>query len=419
MVTDQITIFKKGYSVHHIYSMQRVIVIGNSYSTRLGVIRAVAPLGCEVTIIHIGFFGSDCPSKPIDGYSKYVKEVLYFDRQEGEKGLVKLLLEKCRVAGQKPVIIPTSDFSSFAIDDEELKKHFAIPYINKAISSVGYWMDKAHQKELALSVGLNTAGSVVVERTGKDFLIPDGIKYPCFTKPVSSFGAGKKCQRRCNNPKELKTVLAIANKNNITKVLVEDFINISHEYAVLGFSDGKNVVIPGIIKFIKESKTHKGIALAGEVLPVAGFEDLMSKFSDFIRQMGFVGIFDIDFLESDSVFYFDEMNIRIGGSGTAILNAGINLPAMFVKAMYGERTDDMPQAVTQSATFVNEKMALDDFKEGKMSLREYRRLLTSADILFIKDATDVAPYNEFEKQVKTQLYNYKRIVKRAFHVFGI
>ena len=93
--------------------MQRVIVIGNSYSTRLGVIRAVAPLGCEVTVIHVG-----APVKPIDGYSKYVKEVLYFNRQEGEKGLVKLLLEKCAVEGQKPIIIPTSDFSALAIDDE-------------------------------------------------------------------------------------------------------------------------------------------------------------------------------------------------------------------------------------------------------------------------------------------------------------
>ena len=407
--------------------MQRVIVIGNSYSTRLGVIRAVAPLGCEVTIIHIGFFGNDCPSKPLDGYSKYVNEVLYFNRQEGEKGLVKLLLEKCAVEGQKPIIIPTSDFSALAIDDEEIKKHFAIPHIINQNSqfpilnsqfSIGYWMDKSHQKALALSVGLNTAGSVVLERGENGFQIPERIKYPCFTKPVSSIGAGKKCQRRCNNFKELKAVLAIAGKNDITKVLVEDFIDISREYAVLGYSDGKEVIIPGIIKFLKESKTHKGIALAGIVLPVDGFENLTSKFADFIRQMGFVGIFDIDVLESNGVFYFDEMNLRIGGSGTAILNVGVNLPAMFVKAMCGECTGNMPQAVIQSATFVNENMALGDFSEGKMSFHEYRKLLNTVDILFIKDATDIAPYNEFEKQVKTQLLNYKRIAKRVLHVFG-
>lgn len=389
--------------------MQRVIVIGHGYSIRLSVIRAVVQLGCDVTVIHIGE-----PTKPIDGYSKSVKEVLYFNRKEGEKSLVKLLLEKCSIAGQKPIIFPTSDFSVLAIDNEEVKKHFSIPHIknHNSQSSICYWMDKAHQKALALSVGLSTAGSVVIERGEVGFQIPDDVKYPCFTKPVSSFGAGKRCQQRCNNPEELKAVLAIADKNDITRVLVEDFIDISHEYAILGYSDGKKVVIPGIIKFLKESKTHKGVAMSGEVLPIKGFEDLITKFAEFIRQMGFVGVFDIDFLESNGVFYFDEMNLRTGGSGMAILKAGVNLPAMFVKAMCGNSTDDMKQAVTHAATFVNEKMALDDFAEGCMSFREYKRLITAADILFVKDELDVAPYNEFEKQVRNQLFNYKRIAKR-------
>lgn len=396
---------------------QRVIVIGHGYGIRLGVIRAVAQIGCEVTVIHVRSFKTGLPEKPIDAYSEYVKEVLYFNRQEGTEGLVKLLLEKCAVAGQKPIIIPTSDFSALAIDNKDIKKHFAIPHINHVFSSIDYWMDKSHQKALALSVGLNTATSVVAERGEEGFLIPNDIKFPCFTKPVSSFGAGKRCQRRCNNLEELKAVLAIADKNDITKVLVEDFIDISHEYAVLGFSDGEKVVIPGIIKFLKESKRHRGVAMLGEVLPISGFENLISKFADFIRQMGFVGIFDIDFLESDGVYYFDEMNLRTGGSGMAILKAGVNLPAMFVKSMYGNSTDDMTQAVTHAATFVNEKMALDDFTEGCMSFREYKKLITAADILFVKDESDVAPYNEFEKQLREQLFSYKRVAKQLLHIF--
>ncbi len=393
---------------------QKVVVIGHSYSIRLGVIRGVAQIGCEVTVIHVGH-----PTKPIDGYSKYVSDVLYFNRQEGTEGLVKLLLEKCTVAGQKPVIIPTSDFSALAIDNEEIKKHFVVPHINNKSSSIGYWMNKTRQKELALSVGLNTAGSVVAEKRGEEYLIPDGIKYPCFTKPVASIGGGKKCQRRCNTPEELKTVLALAEKNDITKVLIEDFIDISHEYAVLGYSDGKRVIIPGVIKFLKESKRHRGVALAGEVMSIKGFENLIDKFAEFVRKMGFVGIFDIDFLESNGVFYFDEMNLRTGGSGAAILKSGVNLPAMFVKAMRGESTDNLPLSVTRSATFVNEKMALDDFVDGKMLLREYKRLVNSSDILFMKDNTDNAPYKELEKLLRDSIFSYKRILKRLLHVIGI
>lgn len=275
-------------------------------------------------------------------------------------------------------------------------------------------MDKSRQKELALSVGLNTAGSVIVEKKGEGFPIPDGIKYPCFTKPVSSIGAGKKCQRRCNTPEELKAVLALADKNGITRVLVEDFINISHEYAVLGFSDGNEVVIPGVIKFLKESKTHRGVAMSGEVLPIKGFKDQIDKFTEFIRQMGFVGLFDIDFLESNGVFYFDELNLRTGASGAAVLKAGANLPAMFVRTMCGKPTDDMAKQVTQPATFVNEKLAFDDFVAGNLSLREYRRLLAAADILFVKDEQDAAPYNELNRQLRKKTFSRKRIIKLLF-----
>ena len=215
----------------------------------------------------------------------------------------------------------------------------------------------------------------------------------------------------------MEAVLAIADKNDITKVLVEDFINISHEYAVLGYSDGKKVVIPGVIRFLKESKRHRGVAMAGEVLPIAGFEDLIGKFAEFIRKMGFVGVFDIDFLESNGVFYFDEMNLRTGASCTAILKSGVNLPAMFVKAMCGDSTDDMAQAITQSSIFLNEKMALDDFTDGKMSLREYKRLVNVSDILFIKDETDKAPYKELEKLLRDSIFSYKRILKRLLHLF--
>ena len=157
--------------------------------------------------------------------------------------------------------------------------------------------------------------------------------------------------------------------------------------------------------------------MAGEVLPIAGFEDLIGKFAEFIRQMGFVGVFDIDFLENNGVFYFDEMNLRTGGSGMAILKAGVNLPAMFVKSMCGDSTVDMTQTVTHAATFVNEKMALDDFAEGCMSFREYRKLLAAADIHFIKDETDDAPYKVFEKQFREQLFSFKRIAKRVLQIF--
>lgn len=395
---------------------QRVIIIGNSYATRLGVIRSAGQIGCDVIVIHIGNFHNTQPLKPIDCYSKYVSHVLFFNRLEGEKGLVKLLLEQCVVDGQKAIIIPTSDFSALAIDNDVLRENFLIPYINNKNSSIGYWMNKANQKEMALRVGLNTANSVVVERTETGYVIPEDIKYPCFTKPISSIGAGKKCLQRCNNVGELQQVMKVACKNDIPKLLIEDYIDIEDEFAVLGFSDGKEVVIPGVIHFLRESQSHKGIAMTGQVLKSERFEDLIEKFKRFIIQLGFVGIFDIDFLKSRGVFYFDELNLRIGGSATAISSSGINLSALFVKTMLGEDTDNMPRFVTHDSTFLNERMAFSDFQSGYISMSEFKRLNRSTEILFIKDGNDPNPQKVFNKELRKEIFNSNRIVKRILHI---
>ena len=94
---------------------QKVIVIGNSFATRLGIIRSLSQVDCEIFVIAIAYWKGKY-IKPIDCFSKYVKGFYYLERVEGEKGLVRLLLEKCTDTEHKNIIIPTSDFSAIAID---------------------------------------------------------------------------------------------------------------------------------------------------------------------------------------------------------------------------------------------------------------------------------------------------------------
>lgn len=53
-------------------------------------------------------------------------------------------------------------------------------------------MNKANQKAIAIQEGLNVAGFSVIERKDGSFVVPGTIKFPCFTKPLSSIGGGKK-----------------------------------------------------------------------------------------------------------------------------------------------------------------------------------------------------------------------------------
>lgn len=386
----------------------KVIIIGHSYSSRLSLIRAVAQIGSEVTVVVMRQPKDEksTPVKPIDCYSKYVSRVYYCVRRERDS-LVSLLLEKCVDPSQKVVLIPDGDDVVATIDNnkDRLKEHFLFPHIAKEPSSMEYWMEKTHQKQLAKEIGLDVTNATIVEIKDGKYTIPSDLQYPVFPKPLATMNGGKGGMRRCDNPKDLSESLdfIINYRTRDTKVLIEDYKVIDTEYALLGFSDGKEVIIPGVLQFLTVSKKNMGIALQGKVISIKGFEALLEKFKQLVLAFGFVGVFDVDFYRSEEKFYFCELNLRYGGSGYAITKMGVNLPAMMVKHFYGESIEAMNKTFTGEAVYVNERMCMDDWNYGYLSYKEYRKYLKTADIRFIPDAEDTLPEKMYNRLIVKRL----------------
>ena len=402
---------------------QKVVIIGHSFSSRLSLIRSVAQIGCEVTVVVMTALKRNGKrindKKPIDCYSKYVSHVYYCLRNDKD-AFIRLLLEKCTIPNQKVILIPDSDDTVSAIDNqyEELKEHFYFPHIVNHPGRIAYWMDKSHQKEMANSVGLNVADARILEINDGVYSIPSDMKYPCYTKPLATMNGGKGGMRRCNNKSELAAALDdfILHRNKTGKILVEDFKEITKEYALLGFSDGKDVIIPGILHLLVLSQKNKGIALQGRVTPTAGFEDIVEKFKQLVTEIGFVGLFDIDFYESDGKLYFCELNLRFGGSGYAITKMGCNLPAIMVQHFTGGDMDIWKKQINGEAIYTNERMCLDDWMSGYITLNEYQQYMKSADIHFVKDNDDPQPQKAYQKEFFIQ--RMKMLVKNSFSYFN-
>ena len=397
---------------------QKVVVIGHGYTSRLGVIRALGSAGYDVVVIVMTGYKRDGKTldtiKPIDCFSKYVSEVYYCpsDREQ----LINLLLEKCTDRNQKVVLFTDSDFSESAVDvnQETLCRYFLFPHINHEPGAVVAWMNKVRQKETARRVGLNVTDGCIIEVTNGEFFIPKEIKYPCFPKPLSTITGGKGGLVKCNNEQELRRVIvSLIQHTPSISVLVEDYKEIEMEHALLGFTDGKEVVIPGIIQTISLANGgHFGVAKQGRIRPIAGYEDLVSKFKQFVLQTGFVGIFDIDFFKSGGEYYFCEMNFRYGGSGYAYTAMGVNLPVMLVRVLTGESIEGMQKQIEKEAIFVNERMCKDDWAENYISTCEFRRLLKESDVSFIKDINDPCPQKRFVNGLWNPVLNMKRIAKK-------
>lgn len=388
--------------------MNKVVIIGYGFSTRLCIARSLGELGYEITLIIL----EQVKSKTIDCYSKYVKNY-YLVQGNDEKKLLNILLENCKDEQQKVILIPTNDFSVSVLDKNLnlLKKYFLFQNIKYQQGAIVEWMNKEKQKKLAQHVGLNVVNSIDIEIVNRSFNMPDDIHFPCFTKTREYAPGYKYTLRRCDNKEQLHDFLNdLCLKHDNLTLMVEDFKYIEKEYAIVGFSDGNDVIIPGVIEIAEMAKGgHQGVALHGSIVPCKNFDNFINPLKSFIQKIGFVGIFDIDFYLSDNLLYFGELNLRFGGSGFSFIYKGINLPEMYARTLLGKSIDNLQKEITNTATYSNERICLDNWIDGQLTTRKFFSILKSSDISAVKCKHDRIPEFVFWiKTIKKYLFDRQR-----------
>ena len=392
--------------------MNKVVVLGHSYLARLSIVRALGEHGYDITVLIVE---KGKHHTKIDCTSKYVKKVLICPSFDG-KTLVNMLLAQCTEKDDKPILIPTSDVTVGMIDEhfDELKDYFLFPHINHEQGRIVHWMDKAVQKALARKIGMNVADSWLIDIRNPKYSIPNDIIYPCFIKPQMTIHGGKSVFKCCTNEIELRDYIhEIRQKRDDVTLLVERYLNIDKEYAVVGFSDGENVYIPGVIYLEQVGQSHFGVALLGKVLPVAQFGSLVEQFKAYVKAIGYVGLFDIDFFECQGKYYFCELNFRYGGSGDAITKMGANLPIMLAEKFLIGQIRTIPLDITDEAKFVNERVCIDDWYRGYLSMNDYKCIMARADFGFLEDQNDPKPYQAFLNYKRKLML--KKIAKKLLH----
>ena len=152
---------------------------------------------------------------------------------------------------------------------------------------------------------------------------------------------------RCDNETDLKKTLdSICCQFANIVVMIEDYKRIEREYAAVGISNDKEVIIPGVIEIMSMGRGQgAGVAKTGRIVPIAGYEPLVEKIKLLVQKIGFIGVFDIDFYLCDNKLYFGELNLRYGGSGFVIFKMGVNLPEMLVRSLLGEPIDKMQKYI--------------------------------------------------------------------------
>lgn len=354
----------------------RAIVIGNAnHHNTLSMVRCFGESGYHVDLVCKGN-ALGCAAK-----SKYVKNVFVYKENDD---LVEFLKKYNEDVRDRLLIITCGDLSTHILDMhyDELKDQ--VVFFNAGSKGrLTYYQDKSVQMTLAERVGINVPASTIYKGVGKVKF----THYPCLVKPQESRRGGKKILI-CKNQEELDNKLEVFAEGD--PVLIQQYLTKDYEIVLLGLACQGEVFIPGYVRKIRD---NKGGTTFSEIHPIKDLNsDLPTRSKAMIKEVGYEGLFGIEYIHSEHGFYFIEINLRNDATCYALAKAGVNLPIAYMKAAMGENVKE--SLVGKEVRRICSMVELKDFKfvlKGKVSLWRWLGELKGAKCKFYYSKEDMKP----------------------------
>lgn len=380
----------------------KVIVFGNCLQNTVGLVRSLGEIGYKVTLLLEPCRKEDCFIK----YSRYVEKIHFLSAMTDA---VDVLLENYSNEETKSVVFCGSDPTISLLDAHynKLKDFFYIFNANGIEGRINKYLDKSNTFSLAEIYGLPLIKTWDIVG-GHD--IPDDIVYPCITKGDNSIVSGKWDIHICNNKQELSSCLRFG-----VKYLVQEFIRKDYEISMTGLSinHGKMVIIPGVIRKIREDLVRMGEYMrldSCELYPNLNFDGIKKLISD----IGYEGIFSVDMLVKDDKCYFLETNLRNDGLAYIYTAAGANLPSLWINYLTGNLSHEKINEVrVKTPFFLMHENDLYNIFEKKVSLSQWVNDFRRSGAFFIMNLRDPLPFvfstlihiRQFCKMIIRKLFN--------------
>lgn len=393
----------------------KAVIIGTSDVIRLCTARAVGAAGYDVDIVRIGRNRGKYLKTP-DYYCKYVGNYYYYD-ETSPVSLPDFLVDKYRDSDQKPVLFTLGDKITHIIDEDRihLADFFLFAHLKDG-GSLSELMDKHYMKSLAASAGLSVVEGWPVIFNDGEFSIPDNLRFPCYVKGLYSYWDSKPIQRKCNDRAELVALTQFCKSVYPHSLYAEEFVESRTEMGMMGVCDGENCIIPAETDLVlmAEGASH-GVSILGRVKPVREDRTIASCVGRLLQKMGYVGIFNIDFIETKDQCFFVELNLRYATYGYGIFKSGVNFPALFIDILHGTHNPHFVSKIDCGHTYLNEEVALESVIEGKLSMSKYKEIEKQADFHFVQNSGDPRPMRHLKIRfgIKCLLTLKKRIGRKG------
>jgi carbamoyl-phosphate synthase large subunit len=218
-----------------------------------------------------------------------------------------------------------------------------VPIIGTTPDMIDMAEDRERFQQMLHRLGLNQPPNRTARTEAAAIEAAEAIGYPLVVRP--SYVLGGRAMEIVHEQRELERYMREAVKvSNDSPVLLDRFLNDAIEVDVDAVSDGKRVVIGGIMEHIEQAGVHSGdsaCSLPPYSLSKAIQDELRRQTVEMAKALNVVGLMNVQFAIQDGVVYVLEVNPRASRTVPYVSKAtGRPLAKIAARCMAGISLDE-------------------------------------------------------------------------------
>ncbi len=219
-----------------------------------------------------------------------------------------------------------------------------VKIIGTSPDSIDRAEDRERFKELLEKLGLRQPDNGTARSVEEAVAVAARIKYPVIVRP--SYVLGGRAMEICYDEESLRRYMVNAVKVSPKHpILIDKYLEDAVEVDVDALSDGKKVVIGGIMEHIEEAGVHSGDS-ACSLPPYSLDKGIIDKISRQTKAMalelGVIGLMNVQFAVKANDIFILEVNPRASRTVPFVSKAiGVPLAKMAARVMTGRTLDEL------------------------------------------------------------------------------
>ncbi len=218
-----------------------------------------------------------------------------------------------------------------------------IPLLGTARDALDRAEDRERFKALVEKLDLRQPNNAIARGEEQAAQAATQVGYPVVLRPSNVLGG--RAMEIVNDEPELRRYIAEAVKvTGQAPLLIDQYLRDAIEVDVDVLSDGENVFVAGIMEHIEEAGVHSGdsaCSLPPYTLSDTIIQGLQAQSESLARELGVVGLMNVQFAVKDDVIYLIEVNPRASRTVPFVAKAvGLPVAGIAAKLMAGHKLSE-------------------------------------------------------------------------------